>query len=99
MWNVCSNLELENISADKIFCWNSVSFEHSVYIEWAFVCACMDTHTEEACLSLDAFGSIPDICHSQSPVTAHNFPGKVTGDFLAMEDKRKSVEQGSQVQL
>lgn len=33
MWNVCSNLELENISADKIFCWNSVSLEHSVYIE------------------------------------------------------------------
>lgn len=63
------------------------------------MCACMDTHTEEACLSLDAFGSVPAICQFQSPVTTHNIPGKFIGAFLTMEDKRKSVEQGSQVQL
>lgn len=58
MWNVWYNFELGNISADKIFHWNNATFEHSVYLEWTFVCACMDTHRGEAFLSHDAFGAL-----------------------------------------
>lgn len=38
MWNVWYNFELENISADKIFYWNNVVFEYSVYLEGVCVC-------------------------------------------------------------
>lgn len=55
---------------------------------------------EKACLSLDAFWSVPAVCQCLSPATTHNtLPWKVHWSFLAMEDKRKAGQTSPAVSL